>query len=248
MLKSLVVETLARAGIRVHRVPKLKHRINPAVDELRIEDILRVVKEEYGKTPDARPSLPDSLHYLSRRRFSFYCDTLDLIEEHHVPIADRRVLEIGAFFGVLLQEMHRRYPTARLCGAECVPIALAVAHRLCPQADLRCETLATLSFDGLFDLVVLMEVLEHLVDPYSELERLDSLVAPGGTLFVTVPNGRYDSMMANVFVPERQSYTGHVNFWSPESWLAFVQHVLPGRSVLTGTMPPRCLFALIRKE
>ncbi len=107
-------------------------------------------------------------------------------------MADRRVLEIGVFFGVLLREIHRRFPTAELYGTECWPKGLAVARRVCPQAQIRDETIEALSFGGLFDVVVLMEVLEHLVDPQGELERLDRLVAPGGTLFFTIPDGRYD--------------------------------------------------------
>ena len=226
VLKSLVIENLARAGFRLHRMPKINYRMNPAVSELGIEEILSIVKEETNKKPNMPPTWADAKQYLHRRRLSVYCDALDLIEEHGVAVADRRVLDIGAFFGVLLRGVHRRFPTAKLCGTECWPTALAVARCVCPQADLRAETIAELSFDGQFDLVVLMEVLEHLVDPGGELQRIDRVVAPGGTLFVAIPNGRFDLTNADEFDATRQSYRGHINFWSPENWPLFIQRQL----------------------
>jgi 2-polyprenyl-3-methyl-5-hydroxy-6-metoxy-1,4-benzoquinol methylase len=247
ILKSLVIENLARAGFRLHRMPKLNYRMNPAVNELGVDEIMRIVKEETSKNPHVPPTWADAKRYLHPRRLSAYCDAVDLVEQHGVAVADRRVLDVGAFFGVLLRDVHRRFPTAKLCGTECWSTGLAVARRVCPQADLRAETIAELSFDGQFDLVVLMEVLEHLVDPGAELQRIDRIVAPGGSLFVTVPNGRFDLTGADEFDATRQSYRGHINFWSPENWPLFLNRQLPERTVLTGPFPPKCLFALIRK-
>lgn len=40
------------------------------------------------------------------------------------------------------------------------------------------------------DLVLCLDVLEHLVDPWAVVERLSALIAPGGRLIVSVPNIR----------------------------------------------------------
>lgn len=40
---------------------------------------------------------------------------------------------------------------------------------------------------GKFDMVLLMNVLEHVENPFAIAEAADNLVAPGGRLFVTVP-------------------------------------------------------------
>ena len=40
------------------------------------------------------------------------------------------------------------------------------------------------------DLILCLDVLEHLVDPWSVVRRLSPLLAPGGRLIVSVPNIR----------------------------------------------------------
>lgn len=43
---------------------------------------------------------------------------------------------------------------------------------------------------GSLDLVLCLDVLEHLADPWNVVERLSPLIAPGGRLIVSVPNIR----------------------------------------------------------
>ena len=59
-----------------------------------------------------------------------------------------------------------------------------------PGDALKSDDLRTL--DGGFDAIIVSEVLEHLDDPSIEelLALIRSKLAPGGTLIVTVPNGR----------------------------------------------------------
>jgi len=41
---------------------------------------------------------------------------------------------------------------------------------------------------GPFDLVLCLDVLEHLVDPWGMVERIDNMLAPGGCMVSSVPN------------------------------------------------------------
>lgn len=69
-----------------------------------------------------------------------------------------------------------------------------------------------------------MEVLEHLEYPDRALQTLTGALRPGGTLLLTVPQGRID----------RSRY--HINFWSPESWKLFIEAQIGGiGEVETGT-------------
>jgi hypothetical protein len=45
-----------------------------------------------------------------------------------------------------------------------------------------------------------------------------------GVALVTVPNGRLDT------------FDGHINFWSPESWEVFLKQMCDGFSIKTGLM------------
>jgi 2-polyprenyl-3-methyl-5-hydroxy-6-metoxy-1,4-benzoquinol methylase len=54
-----------------------------------------------------------------------------------------------------------------------------------------CMDVHSLSAEGrVFDIVVMADVLEHLDDPAGSLSTAVHLMAPGGRLLVTVPNGR----------------------------------------------------------
>ena len=55
--------------------------------------------------------------------------------------------------------------------------------------DLVRSELETIPLEGPFDVIVILEVLEHLKDPRSVLGRLHALAAPDGLLLVSVPNG-----------------------------------------------------------
>lgn len=80
-----------------------------------------------------------------------------------------------------------------------------------------------------FDALVMSEVLEHLVDPDSVLERLLSLIKPGGLVFASSPNvahwrlvrnlvfGRFDYEAAGVM--DRT----HLRWFTPTSYAAMFE-------------------------
>jgi 2-polyprenyl-3-methyl-5-hydroxy-6-metoxy-1,4-benzoquinol methylase len=100
---------------------------------------------------------------------------------------DTRVLDIGGgIMGALL---------ARICGFH-VTVG-DVNRRAAPEIEamgLEFVTMNLMSDDqmpeGIFDLVILQEVIGHIPQPaYVVFERLNRLLAPGGILFLTAPNG-----------------------------------------------------------
>jgi SAM-dependent methyltransferase len=108
---------------------------------------------------------------------------LEMIERH---AAGRRILDLGCWVGFLLDE-------ARLRGWETLgvePSAFAstfARERLgldVRNADLFSAQLEPRSFDA----VVLGDVIEHLTDPGRALERIASLTAPGGVLYLALPD------------------------------------------------------------
>src|SRR5207302_1798418 len=60
---------------------------------------------------------------------------------------------------------------------------VTIAH---PSVEFRTADVVTV--DGAFDLIVCMNVLEHIEDDYRALRHMLSLLRPGGTLFLLVPS------------------------------------------------------------
>lgn len=61
-----------------------------------------------------------------------------------------------------------------------------------------------------YNIITCTEVLEHLEYPEKAFDNLVAALSVNGKLIITVPDGRKDS------------FAGHIHFWSPESFKLFV--------------------------
>ncbi len=99
------------------------------------------------------------------------------------------VLELGCSEGLMTRAMTER--GQRVTGVELDPVAADFAARFAArvvQADLdHAESLAALEGQS-FHVVLAADVLEHLRDPEACLRRAVTLLAPGGTVIVSIPN------------------------------------------------------------
>src|SRR3546814_2767555 len=73
--------------------------------------------------------------------------------------------------------MRARYPEASLFGCDISDVKLAMAKRACPDAELFFSALSDLPRSSCYDVVFLMEVLEHTVDPEAVVRRLLDIVS-----------------------------------------------------------------------
>jgi methionine biosynthesis protein MetW len=109
--------------------------------------------------------------------------------QRHVPAGARRVLDLGCASGALGAALKAR--GAHVVGVERDPAYAAQARERLDQvveADL--ETLDPAPL-GRFDVLVAGDVLEHLADPWAVLRRFATIVEPGGTVVVSLPNVRH---------------------------------------------------------
>jgi SAM-dependent methyltransferase len=116
-------------------------------------------------------------------------ELLDMIE-----VAPASVLDVGCGGGATDAELKRRFPGAFVIGVEAVT---AAADRAQGRVDrLIRANVETLDFHaahiepGTLDLIIVADVLEHLYDPWHMLEKLRSLLAPGGRVLASIPNVR----------------------------------------------------------
>lgn len=237
MLKRLVRGALGRAGWELRRVPPARPAETWGVPPAELAERDRLLEEFARLAPDCEPwGRPDrAREYLSERRLAFFRDLLDRCEAHGVRADGRSAGDVGAGTGWLLRLLHQRAPTARLAGYDSYAEILRLARHLCPQGTfVECDALA--GVDARHDVVFCTEVLEHLAQPADALRTLLAMLAPGGTLVLTVPDGRRDSFPALEPYPNGRGYWGHINFWSPESWRLFVATHAAGRAVACGTL------------
>jgi len=116
-------------------------------------------------------------------------ELLDMIE-----IAPQRVLDVGCGDGATDAELKRRFPAAAVVGIEAVPAAAERAEaRLDRVIRANAESLdfaAAGIAAAAFDLIIVADVLEHMLDPWHMLEKLRPLLAPNGRILASIPNVR----------------------------------------------------------
>jgi SAM-dependent methyltransferase len=119
----------------------------------------------------------------------------------------RQVLDVGCGQGELLHELRLGFPNATLCASD---VSLASVHetqRVNPNLEVLQMDLSLPDFErvygqylGRFELVTCSEVVEHIPDDCLAVQRVARLLAPRGTLVLTVPGGkmsRFDELIGH---------------------------------------------------
>jgi len=113
-----------------------------------------------------------------------------------------QVLDIGCFCGGSGRWLKARYPDCRVIGIEMLDKAAAKAAEAydrviigtLEQVDFATEGLAA----GSVDAIIAADVLEHLYNPWKALQRLKPLLAPGGAIYISLPNVRNLNVLAGL--------------------------------------------------
>lgn len=101
-----------------------------------------------------------------------------------------RLLDVGTHCGFFLRLA--RGMGWQLTGVEPSETSAAIA-RDAFQLDVRCGFLEDVGLEpASFDVATIVDVLEHVPAPARLLREVHRLLAPGGVLFIKVPNGRYN--------------------------------------------------------
>ena len=119
------------------------------------------------------------------------CETFDRDPRSVKPLAGLRLLDIGCGGGLLCEPMARL--GAEVVGADASEVNIEIAKLHAEQSgleiDYRATTSEALSAAGeKFDLILNMEVVEHVADVDLYLKSCADMVKPGGLMFVATIN------------------------------------------------------------
>lgn len=111
-----------------------------------------------------------------------------------VAPAPRRVLDVGCFCGGSGRWLKAKFPGCEVIGIEQLGKAAALAAETYDrviagtfeQTDFAAEGLSP----GSVDAIIAADVLEHMYNPWQTLQRLRPLLAPGGAIYISLPNVR----------------------------------------------------------
>ena len=110
--------------------------------------------------------------------------------QSHVPVTARRILDLGCSTGALGAALKARQPA--------IVVGVELGEDYARDAEARLDRVIVADVEAFasgpappeapFDCLIAADVLEHLRDPWAALQGAVSMLAPGGTAVVSLPN------------------------------------------------------------
>ena len=210
-------------GFEIRNIGHMTHASGQSVDVAEVERFSRLADDWWNPTGKFAP-----LHRFNPVRLAFIRDQA-LLRFGRDPATRRpfeglRLLDIGCGGGLLSEPMARLGFEVTGVDASERNIGAAKAHGAELGLPVRylCSTVEALAAEDSspFDLILNMEVIEHVADPGQFLRDCASLVAPGGLMIVATLNRTAKAMALAVVGAE------HVLRWLPvgtHDWKKFVR-------------------------
>jgi 2-polyprenyl-6-hydroxyphenyl methylase/3-demethylubiquinone-9 3-methyltransferase len=172
------------------------HAAGPSVDPEDVARFSRIAAEWWDPNGKFAP-----LHRFNPTRLAFIREQalarFGRDPAARAPFADFKLLDIGCGGGLLSEPMRRLgFAVIGVDASERnIGVAGAHAEQVGLDIDYRCTTAEALAEQGeTFDMILNMEVVEHVVDPGAYLRTCVHLLAPGGLMVVASLNRTLKSL------------------------------------------------------
>lgn len=149
------------------------------VDHAEIAKFEALASRWWDKNSEFKP-----LHDINPLRANF-------IDERS-PVAEKTLIDVGCGGGILAESLAQR--GAQVTGIDMgeAPLSVARLHALESGVELRYEQTTAeekaAQMPGAFDVVICMEMLEHVPDPASVVQACAQLAKPGGDVYFSTIN------------------------------------------------------------
>ncbi len=196
----------------------------PSIDPSEVEKFSQIASEWWDPKGKFRP-----LHKFNPVRLGFIRETLvshfGLDAKAQKPLDGLRLLDIGCGGGLVSVPMRRLGASVTGVDASEKNIKTASVHatEIGLDIDFRAGAVEGLAEAGEppFDVVLTLEVVEHVSDPHAFLETCASLVKPGGIMIIATINRTAKARALALFAAER------ILRWLPEGTHDYDKLVTP---------------------
>jgi 2-polyprenyl-3-methyl-5-hydroxy-6-metoxy-1,4-benzoquinol methylase len=141
-----------------------------------------------------------------------------------------RVLDVGCAAGRLGRKLREQDKVAELVGVEIFEAPASEAARFYDRVYTDDIETLELPLEEYFDYIICGDILEHLRDPWSTLEKLHRLLKPQGVIIASIPNIRYWRILRDLVFLGKWEYVDsgildntHLRFFTRNSFLDTLQ-------------------------
>lgn len=151
-----------------------------------------------------------------------------LLTESGKKLDGAEVIEIGCGEGFSTERLYKMLPPgAEMTASEYVDALVPKAQDRNPEVKIIQETVYELTHpDESFDVVFLLEVLEHLDYPDQALHEISRILKKDGILILGVPREplwRILNMARGKYLKDFGNTVGHLNHWSSRSLIKYIE-------------------------
>jgi trans-aconitate methyltransferase len=162
----------------------------PAPSRVRAKSVIRKLRQAFFPQPYLWQTIAEpTLSGITGQYPTARTELLDLVSG-----TPRRLVDLGCGNGMTASAAKSRFPEAEVVGIEQNPASAKLAAERLDRVII--TSIEQLDYDshglaeGSIDVAFLLDVLEHLYDPWDALCRLRSRLAPAGQIIASIPNAR----------------------------------------------------------